>query len=400
MYINVALDRIPYEMYPYRRAKLVSFDNDLSKDWYVEFWVWHIKENKLVRRREKKGINRLHSIMERAAFGNKMVKEINQLLKEGRVMGKDQQLGAVNLKRVTMMEAIDMVLRAKKEEKLRPGSLSTYNGIKVNFEQFADECGYKDLLTMQFSFDIAKEFVDWMVIDKGLTARTRNNILSMLNMVVKHLTSLDNTIWRADPCAFIKKLPTQSNKHAAYSKEQMKTIKDAILETNDRQLLLFIQFIYYCFTRPGTEARLMKIEHLERDRLFIPSENSKNRKGDWVSIPKVFQKELTELNLKQYPDHFYLFTITQTPGEVPVGKNYFYKRFKKILENTGLSNSSFNYDIYGFKHSGNINMYKSGVDLDVIQSQNRHQSIDQTNKYLRDLDLFRASDALDGVASF
>ena len=144
----------------------------------------------------------------------------------------------------------------------------------------------------------------------------------------------------------------------------------------------------------------MKIEHLEKDRLFIPSDNSKNRKGDWVSIPRVFQTELAEFNLEQYPGHFFLFTKTGVPGELPVGKNYFYKRFKKILDKTGLSNSSFRYDIYGFKHSGNINMYKNGIPLDVIQKQNRHQSIDQTNKYLRDLDLFRASDALDNVASF
>lgn len=400
MYISTALDQIPYEMYPYRAAKLVSFDNDLSKDWYVEFWVWHVKENKLKRRREKKGINRLHTKRERVAFGNTMAREINGMLKQGFVMGKDKQLGQVNLKRVTMMEAIDLVLNAKKEEKLRPKTLDNYNGIKINFEQFAEECGYKNLLTMQFDADIAKEFMDWIVNDKGLEARTRNNVLSMLKMVVQHLTLLDNTIWKAAPCAFIKKLPTQSSKHAAYSQEQMKMIKEAILETNDRQLLIFIQFIYYCFTRPGTEARLMKIEHLEKDRLFIPSDNSKNRKGDWVSIPKVFQTELAELKLDQYPGHYFLFTNTGKPGETPVGKNYFYRRFKKILDKTGLSDSSFNYDIYGFKHSGNINMFKSGVDLDVIQSQNRHQSIDQTNKYMRDLDLFRASDALDGVASF
>jgi hypothetical protein len=119
MYLSDSFDRIPYEMYPYRRAKLVTFDNDLSKDWYVEFWVWHIKEKKLIRRRVKKGINRLNYIAERVAFGNKMIREINELLTQGSVMGKGNKLGKANLKRATMLEAIELVLNVKKEEKLR-----------------------------------------------------------------------------------------------------------------------------------------------------------------------------------------------------------------------------------------------------------------------------------------
>ncbi|MCK5704345.1 MAG: site-specific integrase, partial [Cyclobacteriaceae bacterium] len=235
---------------------------------------------------------------------------------------------------------------------------------------------------------------------KGLGVKSRNNILSVLKMTVKYLTNLDNTIWKTHPCVFIKKLPTTSSKHTAYSDEQIKMIKDAILKTGDTQLLLFIEFIYYCFTRPGTEARLIQIEHLEKDRLFIPSVNSKNRMGDWVSIPLVFQRKLIKMNLQQYPGSYFLFSNAGVPGELPVGKNYFYKRFKMILDETGLSKSSFRYDIYGFKHSGNINMYNSGLPLDIIQKQNRHQSIDQTNQYLRDLDLFRTSDAFDNVKSF
>ncbi|MCG8310612.1 MAG: hypothetical protein MI975_24700 [Cytophagales bacterium] len=139
---------------------------------------------------------------------------------------------------------------------------------------------------------------------------------------------------------------------------------------------------------------------MEYDRLFIPAYNSKNKKGDWVSIPRIFRNKLERMELNRYPGEYFLFTKDQRPGLVPVGINYFYRRYAKILESTGLKNSSFKYDIYGFKHSGNINMYLSGVPLDVIQKQNRHQSIDQTIQYLRNLDLFRTSDAFDDVKSF
>jgi hypothetical protein len=58
MYLGDKLCELaPYEMHPYRRAKLITFDNDLSKDWYVEFYVWHIKGKKLKRHRVKKGIS-------------------------------------------------------------------------------------------------------------------------------------------------------------------------------------------------------------------------------------------------------------------------------------------------------------------------------------------------------
>ncbi len=331
MYLGDELCELSHhEMYPYRRAKLIIFENDLSKDWYVEFYVWHIKEKKLKRRRVKKGINRLRSISGRVTYGKKMAREINELLGNGSVMGKDDQLQKSNLKRFTMLEAIELVLDFKKEEKLRPSTVKNYGTLKTSFQAFADDFGYVNLLTSQFNQDIAKEFLNW-IIKQGLTARTRNNLLSILKMVVKHLSNLDNTFWKANPCAFINKLPTQSSKHTAYTKTQIEQIKEAILEKDDHQLLLFIQFIFYCFSRPGTETRFMKIEHLEKERLYIPAANSKNRKGDWVSIPRAFQKEMEKLNSNQYPGHYFVFMANGVPGLVPLGKNYFYKRFKKIL---------------------------------------------------------------------
>ncbi len=46
------------------------------------------------------------------------------------------------------------------------------------------------------------------------------------------------------------------------------------------------------------------------------------------------------------------------------------------------------YDLYGWKHTGVIALYQATKDVKLIQRQCRHSSLDQTDKYLRDLGLF------------
>ena len=65
-----------------------------------------------------------------------------------------------------------------------------------------------------------------------------------------------------------------------------------------------------------------------------------------------------------------------------------------------LKESDKSYDVYGYKHSGAINMYLSGIEIVNIQRQCRHKTLDQTMIYLRELDCFRKRDHLDKVREF
>jgi len=45
------------------------------------------------------------------------------------------------------------------------------------------------------------------------------------------------------------------------------------------------------------------------------------------------------------------------------------------------------YTLYSWKHSGVVAAYNAGVDIKTIQSQCRHQSLEQTDIYLKSLGL-------------
>lgn len=91
--------------------------------------------------------------------------------------------------------------------------------------------------------------------------------------------------------------------------------------------------------------------------------------------------------------------ILHAPPDWPrVSDDYIFGRHVKVLEKIGMDKQG--YDLYSFKHSGACNLYLSGVDLLQIQRQCRHKSVEQTMRYLRDLEMFRKKDHFDKVKSF
>ena len=64
------------------------------------------------------------------------------------------------------------------------------------------------------------------------------------------------------------------------------------------------------------------------------------------------------------------------------GAHYYSKKFKAVLLRFNYSND---YSLYSWKHTGNKNACLAGIPVKEIQLQNRHHSLDETDKYLRGL---------------
>ncbi len=169
----------------------------------------------------------------------------------------------------------------------------------------------------------------------------------------------------------------------------------------DHQLLLFIQFIYYTLARPN-EIKRMKISDIEldNDQIFIPRENSKNNKSDYVDLYPPLKRAILESKIMDYPKEYYIFSSLRTPGTKISYRKYFWRKHFKILEALKLSESNREYTLYSYKHSGAINLYLSGLEPIDNQKQCRHQTLQQTMDYLRELDLFRKTDHFDKVKGF
>lgn len=172
-----------------------------------------------------------------------------------------------------------------------------------------------------------------------------------------------------------------------FQKHQIEQLKKEILST-DPGLWLFIEFIFYCFIRPG-ELRLLKYSDIlfSEGKILIRSEISKNRKAQYIVIPSSFQSVVEDLK----GGKGYIFSDPKNGGR-PIGVNTMSTKHRKILKKL---NFDAQYKLYSWKHTGAIMAVMNGVSVKELQLQLRHHSLDQVNDYLRQMGVFH----MDGLKS-
>lgn len=152
------------------------------------------------------------------------------------------------------------------------------------------------------------------------------------------------------------------------------------LEGFDTELLLWCQFVYYCFIRPRSELRFLLVSDIlfEERKILLRASISKNKKNQYVSIPDAFYPSLDHLQERRPAS----FVFEGRKGK-PVGYNTLGARFTKALQHLGFDTSE--YSVYSWKHTGAVACVKAGIGLKELQLQLRHHSLDQVDEYLRQL---------------
>jgi len=224
---------------------------------------------------------------------------------------------------------------------------------------------------------ITKETIGGFLAEVARTrhAATYNWYISFFKTLLKKLNELDLM-----PAVQPKR--ANSSPASYFQRHQVQRLK-AYLIHNDPELWRFCQFVYYCFIRPG-ELRLLKVEDVLLDewKIRVPAAVSKNRKVQVVTIPVAFRCDLEGLG-ERTPGE-YLFHQPGSPG-VPYSMNRMNKRHRKVLTALGFSTA---HKLYSWKHTGAINAVLAGVTVKELQIQLRHASLEEVDKYLRQLGAF------------
>ncbi len=385
---------LPLEKYermkPFKLARLYDAGGDLTKRWYIEFYVWDDRKGDKVRKRYYQ-INDYETEVERRAAAKKQIKEINELLKDGYYIKADgvgeEQIEKKRIKEQPAIHSIEKAFKSILEIKateVRKKSLQKISSIGSIFQAFIRPKLYLHQIS---KIDLIK-YSDYLLTARKVTPQTRNNHLRFLKSLFNDM--LDRGWLEENPAAEYKKMKeTVSAKNKAYSKTQQKQI----LALADAQLKLTIQFLYYCFMRPN-EVRLLKVKdiNLKEKRIFIPAEVAKNRKNEYVALPLQLIEALKEIKLENANPEDYISGKTSIkneiiPGKIPFSINHMSYRHRQLLEKIGLNDGD--HTLYSWKHTGVIAAYQVGVDIKSIQLQCRHYSLEMTDKYLKSLGLFR-----------
>ena len=339
-------------------------------------------------RRIMGNINRIHNKEERLRAARSVRDEVNALLKEGWTIGQKETVKTA-FKHLTIHEALEAAFEIKKGS-TREGTWKEYVALLKDLKKYLKDKGARKEKIGKLNTHMLEDFLDEVL--KTKENKTRNNKLTNIRALLR-LINRREKVWDQIPGLDIPKLATTTNKHTVFSRPQLQANKKACIEMGEDYLWLFCQFIFYTLARPG-ELRRLKVEHLDMldDRIYIPGENAKGRSGEWIDMYPPLKDLIIEQNMHKAPKSHYVFSSDQKPGPEPVGKNYFYKRHVKLLEEVGLESSELEYTMYSYKHSGCCHLYLAKVDLLSIQRQCRHKSPEQTMKYLRDLGTLRKKD--------
>jgi integrase len=119
---------------------------------------------------------------------------------------------------------------------------------------------------------------------RGVGNKTYNNYRGYFSIIFNfYISSQELPI--KNPITKVEALTVEASElHLPFSNAQLSSIQETLLAKGDKQLLLFISFIYYTFARPAEEVRLLQVKDIREKTIFIPSKRAKNNKGEHITI--------------------------------------------------------------------------------------------------------------------
>ncbi|GAA4366903.1 hypothetical protein GCM10023185_38360 [Hymenobacter saemangeumensis] len=378
--------------------RLFDADGDVSKRWYIDFRIWDTDKGEFVRK-QYTGMNKHKTLSARRQAAKKKLAEIKQLLKDGYTAGKSHldHVSGLDWQKVTVSEAIAYI---RDQKRLRRG-IEEYNRLLRRLGKGE----YTTLGTMPVRLVRPLHVAGFMAYLNQRTKRngeligpkSYNHYRNTLSTVFNRLVVLEAV--PKNPCLGIERLQVApSPMHLPYSNEQRAAVRAELERRGDYQMLLYISFIYYCFIRSGGELRLLRVRDLHAKTVLVPAARAKNDQAEHIAIPSKLEEMIQQYRLREYPPDYYVFTHDGHPGPKPVGPNYFPLRHRRILRLAGIVDEA--HTIYGYKHTGAVNLYLATNDIELVRRHCRHAHAGITATYLRGLGALHDGEAVDAIPDF
>ena len=351
----------------YRLAKLNDGDNNLDNQWYVYYSYKHPETGKMVAFR-KWISNRIKTKSARREKAREYVININTRLRRGWNPYSD-----LDLKLTNIVDAMEFVMKIKAAT-IKKRSVFTYNSVVKNFSEYLKKKGLHTMPVEDLNSHIVQDYFDNMLMNEDITKRTYNNRLTPLKTIFFQLQKREYINF--NPFLAIDKLRVEEPEITAYSKNELDSMSET-LPTYNYQLYVISQFIYYCFVRPAEIVRLQFKDLLwGHSMIVIPGTKTKNGKSQVIILPDSFKQNLVNWN-RDYPEDYYIFSRHLEPGIKEVAPTRIAEAWRKYADAHNVKKH-----IYDFKHTGNGFAFDQGFNSRDIQLQNRHHSLDETQRYL------------------
>jgi len=350
----------------YKPCKLFDASGDLSSRWFIFYYFrnpntgkWHRIKHYISERCKNR--------TQRYCEARKLKKKIDKQLLQG--YNPFLNKGKLN---ETLVISLENILTLKKESN-RKRTYMTYRSYTKYFKNFLNTSGLHSITAVDFDFNHAVAFMDWILTNRKLSNRSYNNYLQCLSTLFTVLYKRQyisiNPFSRIDP------LPTEETSLIAFSKEELITMQTHLPVWN-YNLYVAACLVFYCFLRPN-EIMQLRVENLDLEgkRIIVPGSVSKNKKSEVVHLPAPMIDVLRDFDLN-YPPNYYLFTRTLDRGSTKAHPERLREHWHLFIQQVGIRKT-----IYSLKHTAIGLAIDAGINLRDLQLQIRHSSLELTQKY-------------------
>jgi integrase len=233
---------------------------------------------------------------------------------------------------------------------------------------------YENQAIESFNYYLANDFMDWISSHSKVSNRSWNNYLQTIRHFFTFL--MEREYIQVNPFLKIRYLQTEQTELIAFTRDELNIISNKLPSYN-HDLYVIALLIFNCFLRPQEIVRL-RVRHLKyvTDIISIPGAVSKNKKSEVISVLPQVRMELQRMNLN-FPDDYFVFGpgLKRSPRQTaPTRISESWRSFADLY---GIKKN-----IYALKHTGNGMALEAGANARDLQLQNRHSSLEETQKYL------------------
>ena len=347
-----------------------------GKNWYVDFFAYDPVTDRMKRkkymldRQKKKGERHIMATMLITNITQRLIKGWNPWVRNDSTRHL-AQFSEVLASYREYIEALET--RGTLRHKTAYDYLSRLGAI----ESYIQECHVAIRFVYQFDQAFVVDFLDYLILDKDVSATTRNNYRTWLSTFGTWL--VERRYLTGNPVEGTHMLREKEKLRDALPAQALARMRE-YPNKNNRYFLLACMMEYYTFIRPD-ELRHIMIGNISVTdmEVTVPADVSKNHRERHVGLNAKILRLMNELRTFDSPSQYYLFSDSLKPGQDMVYLNRFRSERKKMRTALRWPES---YQFYSLKDAG-IRDLANAEGVVVARDQAGHSDVAVTNRYLK-----------------
>lgn len=349
-----------------------------GKEWYISFKAFDPVEGSLRLKRIK--LNHIQKITERRKYAADLIDRLLDKLRQGWSPFIESEGGKAYS---TFEETCELykrrILKYWKDDIIREDTYVCYMSYLRNLQQYNKKLKRPITYIYQLDRTYINDFLEHIYIDRENSAQTRDNYLTWMRVFARWLVKMGYHKTVATDGIDVLGKRSRKKTRTVIPDDQLIKLKEYVSGHN-KHYLLACYLLYYCFIRPK-EMSLIKIGDIsiKNRTIFIPEDNSKNRKSAVVTVNVKILELMIDLGIFSHPGDYYLFGSGYMPGKEYRSE----KQFRDYWNHYVRKNLNFPsiYKFYSLKDTGVTTMLKQKIDNISVRDQARHSSILMTDTY-------------------